>query len=117
MTTLAKLRRALYRSRDGELIGYVERRGDAWLALSVFGIPLATCGSEQEAETWLEGRGLAALAETWQFFDEELGDWFACHLEEASPEAVSLRVIDYRHPRAYARSRLTAPDEARLRYR
>lgn len=53
------------RRSDGELVGYLVLDGDGFVPLTIFGYPLAGALDLEEAETLLEERGLAVLAQPW----------------------------------------------------
>ena len=55
------------RAEDDELLGYLDDAADAAgvVPLTLFGVPLGPASSQEEAQTTLERRGLASLAEPW----------------------------------------------------
>lgn len=91
----------VYRSEDKELTGYILKRGETWLPLTIFGYPLAAAlSSHEDAVRIVNQRGLASLAEVWQYYDEEELDWFNCSIIEVANDRLTLRITDYGHPRA-----------------
>ncbi len=53
------------RSSDGELVGWIRPRGDAWQAMSLFAMPLTDPDDWDVAEDALENISLSWMAEPW----------------------------------------------------
>lgn len=87
-------RTEIRRDDDGELCGFVERDGDDWLAVTVFGAWFARFDDGAQARDAVRESGLDVLARRWQYrasIDEE---WEVCCIVEASPQSVTI-VVDY----------------------
>jgi hypothetical protein len=78
------------RPEDGELCGYVTARDAAWVATTVFGTPLGTHATREDAERQVRTSGLAALAERWLLVDVESGHEEIVCIQHASPEEVTV---------------------------
>jgi hypothetical protein len=87
----------VHRPEDGELVGHlaaVSAAGagdDRWVAHAVFGAPLRTFAGRDEAEAFLRSRGLALLAERWEYRPAGGGEARPTWLVEARPGAVVVR--------------------------
>ena len=85
----------VHRPEDGELVGHVSA-GDAatddgrWTAHAVFGAPLRTFATREEAVSFLRTRGLALLADRWTYTSAD-GEPRTTWLVEARPGAVVVR--------------------------
>jgi hypothetical protein len=88
------------RRDDGELCGYVARRGGSWVALTLFGGLLGTHDDEGDARTEVEGVGLAVLGERWALVDGESGSEEVVRILEAHPGRATVEVGYYPEPGA-----------------
>ena len=106
----------IYRADDNEFIGYILERDQMWLPLNLFGYPLdspvSTC---EEAVKIVNDRGLASLAETWQYYDENQEGWFSCSIVEVKKDSLTLRITDYGHPNALQTFTLHNPSVRTIR--
>lgn len=59
-----------HRRDDGELLGWIRPEGEAWVAVDVLGRPASTATEWLDAETALEQRGIAWLADPWMLEGE-----------------------------------------------
>lgn len=59
-----------HRRDDGELLGWIRPEGEAWVAVDVLGRPASTVTEWLDAETALEQRGIAWLADPWMLEGE-----------------------------------------------
>ncbi|SDC61025.1 hypothetical protein SAMN05660690_2122 [Geodermatophilus telluris] len=83
----------VHRPEDGELVGHLAAAADrdGWTAHAVFGAPLRTLPTRAEAAAFLRARGLALLAERWQYRPADGGEPRTAWLVEARPGAVVVR--------------------------
>ena len=82
----------VHRPEDGELVGHLARAcDDRWVAHAVFGAPLWAFTGRAEAEAFLRSRGLALLAERWEYRPAGGGEPRTTWLVEARPGAVVVR--------------------------
>lgn len=79
------------RRSDGELVGYLVLDGEGFAPLTLFGFPLAGSADLDDAETVLEERGLAVLAERWVWADGPRTEMLV-RIVEVTPDRV--RVVD-----------------------
>ena len=99
---------------DGELVGFVRPTEGGWAIETVFGHELGRFEHRGDAETSLAAAGLAYLADRWRLADE---DDLAVQIVEASPERVTVQVVDFGAPERYGqRISLEAPVGQRLRH-
>ena len=91
-------RTEIRRDDDGELCGFVERDGDDWFAMSVFGGRLASFTTRVAAEAHVIERGLASLAEHWHYRASPDDDWQIVCIIEARPSAVRIALDYYSMP-------------------
>jgi hypothetical protein len=82
----------VHRPEDGELVGHLTGadREVGWTAHAVFGAPLRTLPTREEAVSFLRTRGLALLAERWTYTPVD-GEPRPAWLVEARPGAVVVR--------------------------
>ncbi|WP_448638235.1 hypothetical protein [Geodermatophilus sp. URMC 63] len=107
----------VHRPEDGELVGHLAAvgavgavaGGDRWVAHAVFGAPLRTFAGRDEAEAFLRSRGLALLAERWEYRPADGGEARPTWLVEARPGSV---VVRFGYERAA--TELTGADLGRL---
>lgn len=59
-----------HRRDDGELLGWIRPEGEAWVAVDVLGRPASRATEWLDAETALEQRGIAWLADPWMLEGE-----------------------------------------------
>ncbi|OUZ09689.1 hypothetical protein BHE97_09480 [Aeromicrobium sp. PE09-221] len=91
---------------DGELVGFVRPAGGGWVTETVFGHELDRFDYRADAETSLAASGLAYLVDRWRLTDGDL----AVQIIEASPERVTVLVIDFGASERYGeRISLDAP--------
>jgi hypothetical protein len=90
---------AVERVEDGELCGFVARRGDQWLALTVFGAEIGAHAERHAAVDVVLADGLALLADRWLLRGDGLagGDQVVC-VVEARPREVTLALDVYAYP-------------------
>jgi len=83
----------VHRPEDGELVGHLAAAaGDGgWTAHAVPGMPLRTLPSRAEAVAFLRSRGLALLAERWEYRPSDGGEPRTAWLVEARPGTVVVR--------------------------
>ena len=83
----------VHRPEDGELVGHLAVTGDdaGWMAHAVPGTPLRAFPTREEAESFLHARGLALLAERWEYRPADGGEPRTAWLVEARPGAVVVR--------------------------
>ena len=82
----------VHRPEDGELVGHLTTAADrdGWTAHAVFGAPLRTLPTREEAVSFLRTRGLALLADRWTYTPAD-GEPRTAWLVEARPGAVVVR--------------------------
>ncbi len=84
----------VHRPEDGELVGHLSAGtadGDGgWRAHAVFGTALRTLPTREEAVAFLCARGLALLAERWEYTPDD-GEPRTVRLVEARPGGVVVR--------------------------
>ena len=103
------------RDTDSALLGYVrEADGDRWSPLTVFGYPLGPDAEFHDAWDTVERRGLACLADRWEFRDAD-GQWYACAIQEATTERVRFSIVDFGHPEVYSTRTVERPTAETLR--
>jgi hypothetical protein len=92
MTTTPVLE-PVHRPEDGELVGHLTAAADrdGWLAHAVPGTPLRTFPTRAEAESFLHARGLALLAERWEYRPADGGEPRTAWLVEVRPGTVVVR--------------------------
>jgi hypothetical protein len=83
----------VHRPEDGELVGHlaVAPCDAGWTAHAVPGTPLRTFPTRAEAEAFLRTRGLALLAERWEYHPADGGEPRTAWLVEARPGTVVVR--------------------------
>ena len=83
----------VHRPEDGELVGHLTAATDrdGWVAHAVPGTPLRTFPARAEAEAFLRTRGLALLAERWDYHPADGGEPRTAWLVEARPGTVVVR--------------------------
>ena len=100
----------VHRPEDGELVGHLAAARDGrWVACAVPGTPLRTCTTRDEAVALLRSRGLAVLAERWEYRPADGGEVRTAWLVEARPGSV---VVRFGYDRAA--TELTGADLGRL---
>ncbi|MGO1972704.1 MAG: hypothetical protein ACTH2Q_07075 [Propionibacteriaceae bacterium] len=104
------------RREDGETVGFVAETPDGWVPTTVFGHPVGAACDRDDAERHLRELGMSYLAETWELAAAD--DWIAVQIVEASPQQVTVSVIDMGHTDRYGeRHVLVAPVGTALRLR
>ena len=83
------------REDDDELLGYVDSAQDAFQARTLFGYPVGTQSTEEDAERTLESVGLGYLAERWLLSIEGRDDPITVQIVEATPTEVTVKSVDY----------------------
>jgi len=86
------------RSSDDELCGFVDERGERWLALTVFGAALGEHSSRQAAVDRVLAEGLASLAERWILRHSADGTERVVCIQEANADAVTVALDFYSLP-------------------
>jgi len=83
----------VHRPEDGELVGHLTAApcDGGWRAHAVPGTPLRTFPTREEALSFLRSRGLALLAERWEYHPADGGEPRTAWLVEARPGAVVVR--------------------------
>jgi hypothetical protein len=78
------------RPDDGELCGHVERRGERWWALTVFGAVLGNHARREDAVDQVLEDGLASLADRWTLRHRQTGAEEVVCIQEASAARVTV---------------------------
>jgi len=86
------------RERDGELCGFIRRRGDHFDALTVFHGVISSKSTAQDARRVVRERGLTALAEHWFWWSRATRSWSVVVPQEAHPGSVRVAVGYYALP-------------------
>ncbi len=83
----------VHRPEDGELVGHLTAAGrdGGWLAHAVPGTPLRAFPTREDALCFLRVRGLALLAERWEYRPDDGGEPRTAWLVEARPGAAVVR--------------------------
>ena len=83
----------VHRPEDGELVGHLTAAAgrDGWVAHAVPGTPLRTLPTRADAVAFLRSRGLALLAERWEYHPADGGEPCTAWLVEARPGTVVVR--------------------------
>ncbi len=105
------------RAEDGELLGYlIPEMEDAFTPATVFGFPLDSPGSRDEAERQLDEVGLSYLAERWLLNVADQDESINVQIVEVNPEQVTVKSVDYGYERDYGTLfTLTVPVDGQLR--
>lgn len=104
------------RREDGETVGFVSETAAGWVPTTVFGHPVGEACEREDAEHHLRGVGMSYLAEKWELQEDD--DWIAVEIVEASPQQVTVSVVDMGHIDRYGeRHVLAAPVGGALRLR
>ncbi|WP_248965024.1 hypothetical protein [Sphaerisporangium perillae] len=86
------------RPEDNELLGYLrpgEDGSDRFTPVNVFGYPLGTATTEDEARRILESVGLSYLAETWLLTIPNRVEPVAVQIVEATPQHLRVKNVDF----------------------
>ncbi len=78
----------VHRDGDGELVGFVARENQKFLALTVFLVQIGSFEELEKATEFVNNYGLAALNCKWFGFIED--EWQLVVITEASPERVEV---------------------------
>lgn len=78
---------------DGELLGTLQRAGDAWIPRTVFGYALHQAVAHSQAVAYLHTHGLSCLADAWEL--NEGGTWLNVRIIEANQRSLTLAFADY----------------------
>ncbi|MGY1607964.1 hypothetical protein [Geodermatophilus sp. SYSU D00700] len=91
--TTAPVLEPVHRPEDGELVGHLAAApcDGGWTAHAVPGTPLRAFATREEAVSFLRARGLALLAERWEYRPADGGEPRTAWLVEARPGAVVVR--------------------------
>ena len=89
------------REEDAELLGYVDSAQDTFQARTIFGYPIGTQSTEEDAERALESGGLGYLAERWLLSIEGRNDPITVQIVEATPNEVTVKSVDYGYEADY----------------
>lgn len=92
------------RRDDGELIGVLDHSDEGWTPCTVCGAPLGDPTDRASAEATLHATGMSYLAGRCLLREGE--DWITVEIVEASPEQVTLRLVDYDYPGIYGQRRV-----------
>jgi hypothetical protein len=108
------------RPEDNELLGYLrpgEVGSDRFTPVTVFGYPLGTATSEDEARRILESVGLSYLAETWLLTIPDHVEPVAVQIVEATPQQLRVKNVDFGYAAADIGQIfiLEVPDTGKLR--
>ncbi|MDX2400465.1 hypothetical protein [Microbacterium algeriense] len=111
-----------HRRDDGELLGWIHPEGGGWVAVDVLGRRVSAPGEWLDAESALEGHGIAWLADPWMLEGEDDRPLRVRILEvtpdeEGTPGRIVVKVDDFgdmSRP-ATARFTLSWPIPDRLR--
>lgn len=82
------------REEDDELVGFLAPIGDRFIAMTVFGTPLAKPADRVDAEHLLNDSGLSYLAERWSLQIDDQSQ-ISVEIVEASPEQVVVQNVDF----------------------
>lgn len=86
------------RSSDGELCGHVERDGEHWRSLTVFGAELGRHERRDDAVEKVLRDGLASLSDRWLLRHGEDGEDQVVCIVEANADEVTLALDYYAMP-------------------
>lgn len=89
---------AIHREEDDELLGYIRQNGDYWEALTIFGYVFGETESEKNARNLVLEKGLGILTGTWEYRDDETGEWLGCVLVEVSQNSARVARMDGPYP-------------------
>ncbi len=104
-----------HRRDDGELVGWIRPAGEEWAAIDVLGREVVTSVDWLDAETALEERGLAFLADPWMLERDGQAP-LRVRLLEVTPARIVVKAEDYGDvSRGSERITLPWPLPARLR--
>lgn len=78
------------RQEDDELCGHVERRGERWCSLTVFGAVLGDHDHREAAVDHVLAEGLSSLSERWTLRHRESDEEEVVCIQEAHPGAVTV---------------------------
>ncbi len=84
----------LYRKDDNELLGFVVKENNSWIAQTIFGYTIERTATKKDAEKTLREQGLSFLMGIWQYYDKDDKDWFPCILKEANEHRVTVIKTD-----------------------
>ncbi|WP_413318133.1 hypothetical protein AA0Z99_13270 [Agrococcus sp. 1P02AA] len=103
-----------HRRADGEVVGFVRARGDAFQPMDLFGRPLAAAGDWLAAEEALDAHSIAWIDEPWLL--DEGGEQVRVRVVEVTPSRIRVKLEDFGDLRASARSwEVPVPETGRLR--
>lgn len=111
------MKEPIYHEDDKELLGVLVDSNGSWQAQTVFGYAIARFSTRDEAETFIHEQGRGFLKGTWQYYDKDDHDWFACIIKEATEHSVTVIRTNsqgYQEPDLYKRVILKNPDENSL---
>ncbi len=86
------------RRDDGELCGFVARRGGRWRSVTAFGAALAEHDSESDARAHVASEGLRVLADRWTLIDRSTGEEQVVCIQQISPIELTLALGFYSLP-------------------
>lgn len=105
------------REDDNELLGFVARGTNGWIAQTIFGYPIRWADNEKDAAAIVRENGLGFLMGVWQYYDTDDQAWFPCVIKEAyEQQVVVIRTtpMGYQDPDDYKLVEIKKPDETNL---
>jgi hypothetical protein len=78
------------RQDDHELLGYVVKDHNSWVAQTIFGATIERTTSKEAAEKVIRSRGLSFLQGVWQYLDPADKEWHTCVIQEAYESQVKV---------------------------
>lgn len=83
-----------HRRDDGELVGWIRPAGEDWTAVDVLGREVTASVDWLDAESALEQRGLAFLADVWML-ERDGEPPLRVRMVEVTPERIVVKVDDF----------------------
>jgi hypothetical protein len=83
-----------YRRRDGELIGWMRPKGEAFVPVDRLGRDLSPATDWLDAERTLDEAGIGYLADPFELLLED-GTWQQLRVVEVSPIMIRLKKVDF----------------------
>lgn len=107
-----------YRRRsDGERLGWIEPEGEGFVAIDLLGVECTAPLEWEDAEQYLEQRGLAYVSEPYELRLES-GEWVPVRITGVSPAKIQVKTEDYGAidvPSSVYNLRFPKPNTLRLR--
>lgn len=110
-------RTPLYHPEDHELLGFIAKENNSWVAQTIFGYTIERTTSKAAAERVLQEQGLSYLMGVWHYYDTDDNDWFPCILKEANEYRVTVirtNIMGSQDPDVYKLVTLLKPNEHNL---